>query len=217
MEMSNWKEVFKSILREIFFYNKCSYCSKELDRKGFICRNCLNRLVEISYLKNIGDFYYIFYYDEEIREIIADYKLRNRKNLAKDLALLIRKAIEKLLQEEKIDMIIPVPINKKRLKERGFNQVELILDILKIKYYRIDRIRDTKHMYKMENYSERRKNVKDAFQAKLNLANKNILLFDDIVTSGATIESIKKEIEKNDENVNIKVFSIAISRRFIAK
>ena len=69
----------------------------------------------------------------------------------------------------------------------------------------------------MENYESRKKNVENVFYSELNLENKNILLVDDIVTSGATINSIIEEIKKTNKNVNIKVFSIAISRKFIAK
>lgn len=217
MEISNLREVCRDIIRELFFDNRCSYCSNTLDRKGFLCEHCLKKLSEEAYLKNIDNFYYIFYYDTEIREIIADYKLRNRKALGKDLAFLIRKSLEKLIKDENIDIVIPVPINEKRLKERGFNQVEYILELLKIRYYKIERIKNTKHMYSMEDYAKRKKNVENVFSIDLNLSNKKILLVDDIVTSGATVKSIIKEIEKSNENTNIKIFSIAISRKFIAK
>ena len=62
---------------------------------------------------------------------------------------------------------------------------------------------------------KREKNVEKAFKNSLNLENKNVLIVDDIVTSGATINSISEELRKNNENINIKVFSIAIARHFI--
>lgn len=217
MEMSNLRELYRKVLREVFFDDSCSSCLGSLNREGFICEKCLSKLLKEAYLKNTGKFFYVYYYDEFIRELIADYKLRNRKALGKDFAFLINKALRKVIEQEDIDVIIPIPINKKRLKERGFNQVEYILDILKIKYCKIERIKDTKHMYSMENYDERRKNVENAFYNKFDLSNKKILLVDDIVTSGATINSLVKEIERTNKNVDIKVFSIAISRKFIAK
>ena len=59
------------------------------------------------------------------------------------------------------------------------------------------------------------KNVESAFKNNLNLEDKNVLIVDDIVTSGATIYSISEELRKDNENINIKVFSIAIARHFI--
>lgn len=215
MQTSNMREIFRKVLRELFFDNTCTLCYKTLDREAFLCKKCLKELKSEAYLKNSGNFFYIFYYNEKIRQLIADYKLRNRKDLARDIAYLIGKALKDLIKEEKIDIIIPVPINKERLKERGFNQVEYILDLLKIKYMSIERTKNTKHMYSMEDYEKRRKNVEKAFLSKLDLSNKRVLLIDDIVTSGATVKAIIKEIEKANKNVEIKIFSIAIARKFV--
>ena len=213
--MLKWKEIFRKNLREIIFDNSCSYCHSKIDREGYICSNCLERLRRESFLKNKDEFYYVFIYDKAIRQVISDYKLRNRKNLAKDLAFLIKKPIYQLLEKEKIDIIIPVPISEDRKIERGFNQIEYLLELLEIKYKKIERIKNTKRMYSLDNYEKRNKNVEGAFKNNLDLNNKNILLVDDIVTSGATIRSISEELKNNSEDVNIKVFSIAISKHFI--
>ena len=119
------------------------------------------------------------------------------------------------LQGEKIDIIIPVPISEERKLERGFNQMENLLECLGIKYKKIERIKNTKHMYALKDNEKREKNVEKAFKNSLNLENKNVLIVDDIVTSGATINSISEELRKDNENINIKVFSIAIARHFI--
>ena len=84
-----------------------------------------------------------------------------------------------------------------------------------IKYKKIERIKNTKHMYALKDNEKREKNVEKAFKNSLNLENKNVLIVDDIVTSGATINSISEELRKDNENINIKVFSIAIARHFI--
>ena len=70
-------------------------------------------------------------------------------------------------------------------------------------------------MYTLKDNKKREKNVQSVFKNSLNLENKNVLIVDDIVTSGATINSISEELRKNNENINIKVFSIAIARHFI--
>ena len=213
--MLRLKEVIRESLRFLLFDNSCSYCHKKLDREGYICSKCLEKLKREAFLKNKDNFYYVFIYEKEIRQIISDYKLRNRKDLVKDIAFLIRKPIFQLIEKEKTDIIIPVPISEERELERGFNQIEYLLECLDIKYKKIERIRDTKHMYNLKDNEKRERNVEKAFKNSLNLENKNILIVDDIVTSGATINSISEELRKDNENIDIKVFSIAIARHFI--
>ena len=213
--MLKLKEVIRKSLRFLLFDDTCSYCHKKLDREGYICSKCLEKLKREAFLKNKDNFYYIFIYEKEIRQIISDYKLRNRKDLAKDIAFLINKPILQLIEKEKIDIIIPVPISEEREIERGFNQIETLLEYLDIKYKKIERIKNTKHMYSLKDKEKREKNVEKAFKNSLNLENKNVLIVDDIVTSGATIYSMSEELRKDNENINIKVFSIAMARHFI--
>ena len=213
--MLRLKEAIRESLRFLLFDDTCSYCHSKLDREGYICSKCLEKLKKEAFLKNKDDFYYVYIYEKAIRQIISDYKLRNRKNLARDLAFLIKKPIFQLIEREKIDTIIPVPISEEREIERGFNQIEYLLECLDIKYKKIERTRNTKHMYNLKDNEKREKNVERAFKNNLNLENKNVLIVDDIVTSGATIRSICEELRKDNENINIKVFSIAIARHFI--
>ncbi|WP_335969548.1 ComF family protein [Fusobacterium polymorphum] len=213
--MLKLREVIRESLRFLLFDNTCSYCHKRLDREGYICSKCLEKLKKEAFLKNKENFYYVYIYEEAIRQIISDYKLRNRKDLARDIAFLIKKPIFQLIEREKIDIIIPVPISEERKLERGFNQMENLLECLGIKYKKIERIKNTKHMYVLKDNKKREKNVEKAFKNSLNLEDKNVLIVDDIVTSGATINSISEELRKDSENINIKVFSIAIARHFI--
>ena len=213
--MLKLKEVIRESFRFLLFDNSCSYCHKKLDREGYICSKCLEKLKREAFLKNKGNFYYVYIYEKAIRQIISDYKLRNRKDLAKDIAYLIKKPIFQLIEREKIDTIIPVPISQEREIERGFNQIENLLECLDIRYKKIERIKNTKHMYGIKDNEKRERNVEKAFKNHLSLENKNVLIVDDIVTSGATIHSISEELRKDNENINIKVFSIAIARHFI--
>ena len=213
--MLRLKEAIRESLRFLLFDDTCSYCHSKLDREGYICSKCLEKLKKEAFLKNKDDFYYVYIYEKAIRQIISDYKLRNRKDLVRDLAFLIKKPIFQLIEREKIDIIIPVPISEEREIERGFNQIEYLLECLDIKYKKIERTKNTKHMYALKDNKKREKNVEKAFKNNLNLENKNVLIVDDIVTSGATINSICEELRKDNKNINIKIFSIAIARHFI--
>lgn len=128
---------------------------------------------------------------------------------------MLKKPLKYLLEDKKIDVVIPVPISKKRREERGFNQVEEILERLKIKYQRIERVKDTKHMYLLSSKESRESNIENAFgKVELNIDGKNILLVDDIVTTGSTIREIIKELKKMGKPKEIYVFSIAMAKSF---
>ena len=110
-----------------------------------------------------------------------------------------------MIEELDIDKIIPVPVSKKRFLERGFNQVE----------DKIYRIRDTEHMYKYQEYEKRKHNIAGVFDVSgLDLNGKNIMIVDDIVTTGSTTKEICKEINKKYRPKDIYIFSIAMSKGF---
>lgn len=201
--------------KDLLFSRKCPICNKETNGTYYICDNCYSSLRKKGTIKNIKNYYYLYFYDKDIKRVIADYKLNNRKNLALELKTLIDKKLKLLIEELDIDKIIPVPVSKKRLLERGFNQVEEILDRCHIKYDKTYRIRDTEHMYKYQEYEKRKHNIAGVFDVSgLDLNGKNIMIVDDIVTTGSTTKEICKEINKKYRPKEIYIFSIAMSKGF---
>lgn len=93
-----------------------------------------------------------------------------------------------------IDMIIPVPLGKRRRKERGYNQVAMIAKplalALEIKYASkgLVRRKETRSQVGLTK-SERRENVHSAFQAGVDVTDKIILVMDDVSTTGSTLSS----------------------------
>jgi ComF family protein len=113
------------------------------------------------------------------------------------------------------DIIIPVPISKKRLKERGYNQSELIAkQIAKNVQIKIE----TKCLYKKKNITaqsslnkeQREENIKNVYIIKNQdrIFNKNVLLFDDIYTTGSTANECCKILKEANPN-KIGVMTIA--------
>lgn len=201
-------------IKEIFFSNSCSVCNK-ISEKTYICDECYKILRKKMTLKNIGNYYFVCYYDEDIRKVIADFKLKNRRKIGKEIASLIDRHIKELISDKKIDCIIPVPISLERRKERGFNQVEEILDNCKLDYLKIERDKNTKHMYEILDNRGRKENIYNAFsKKKLNIDGKNILIVDDIVTTGHTIKELIKSLRINNNPKEIYVFSVAVSKIF---
>ena len=205
-------------IKDFIFSRHCSICRKIVNDTGkYICKDCFQLLRKKAQLKNVDNYFFLFYYEKDIKDVIADYKLKNRKNLVVELASLVKRPLLTLVKEKNIHISIPVPISKKRLQERGFNQVELLLDTVGVPYNKIEKVRDTKHMYDLLDEKSREDNIRDAFATNINFNNKNILLIDDIVTTGKTIQEIINEIHKTAAPKNIFVFSIALSKVFKKK
>lgn len=180
-------------------------------REEYLCENCLKELKENSKLKNIGDIYYLYKYQFKIRNLLRDFKLKNRRKIGKILSELITSKIEYLYKIKNIDFIIPVPVSETRKAERGFNQVEELLEIGNIPYLKIKRVKNTKHMYLFKDKELREKNLSGAFEIDKDLNGKNLLIVDDIFTTGATVEEISREIRKRYSVKKITVFTIALS------
>lgn len=110
-------------------------------------------------------------------------------------------------------MIIPVPLYKTRKRERGYNQSEVIGDAISkyinvpVKTEHLLRIRSTSTQTRMSR-EEREENVKQAFSCPLNLANKKILLIDDVITTGSTTDACVKLLKQAGAN-EVDIFVIA--------
>ncbi|WP_281699231.1 ComF family protein [Cetobacterium somerae] len=167
----------------------------------------------MSDLKQRENLYYLYYYTD-VKKIIFDLKFKNRKGVANSLSRYVKESIEQIRIKEEIDVVISVPVNKKRFLERGYNQVDEILKSADIKFENIERIKNTKHMYEIKEHEKRKENVKKAFKVTRDYFQKNILIVDDIVTTGATIKEIEKEFLENQKAKSVVFFTIAVVRDY---
>ena len=203
------KIVPEALLDIIYPYdNKCIICGAE----GFlgICSKCRSDIKRVHQQEEIMAY---GYYGGVLKKLILNLKYHKSFIAGKVLAdLLCQIIIEKKLS---IDCICYVPISKDSLKKRGFNQcsvlaknISSILDIPVIDC--LVKVKETKEQ-KLLGKEERMKNILDAFEIKNKekLFKKNILLIDDVYTTGATINECKKNIEKC--NIN-KIYLLTIAK-----
>ncbi len=195
---------------------KCKICSNPLpkadesDRQNLICTPCIIKKPAFSQTLTI------FYYNQPLKKIIANFKYHDQSYLAKNLGfLLYQKAKDHL---DKIDIITITPLHKNRLRQRKFNQSILLAkwlikhakkDLTKANYQKLIKkfipdllikIKDTKSQVHLSR-KDRKQNLSRAFLLKQKYSDvikaKKILLIDDIVTTGTTLQKCAFELKKN--------------------
>lgn len=164
--------------------------------------NRIQNLKDKTYEKIYFDeFLYCFEYKSLVRNLILKYKFSDCGYLSNLFVnvILNNKKINEILKS--YDIMIPVPVSKLKKKIRGYNQTELITKHFK-NYIEIDsknlvKIRNTKTQSTLS-ANERIQNVKNAFELKdvSSIKNKDIILFDDIITTGLTINEISKILKE---------------------
>ena len=208
----------------LLFPNICGFCN-QID-KNSLCKNCEKALLKYE-LKTIMDFrhdktkYFDFCfcalkYEDIIRKKIISFKFEEKSYLYKTFAKIIINN-KKIYRFIKIyDIIIPVPMYKTKLSVRGYNQSALVArkiaketkttfenDILV-------KIKDTKTQSTLTK-KDRIDNLNDAFKVKNEdkIKGKNIILFDDIYTTGSTVNECSKVLKEAGAK---KIFVITIAK-----
>lgn len=146
-----------------------------------------------------GELLYIFPYKSIVRNLILQYKFNNKAYISNLFATIILKDEICYQKINSYDIIIPVPMFEKKKKQRGYNQTELIaekvvkkLDI-KLEINNLIKIKNTKVQSTLT-ADERKENIKNAFfvNNKDKIKNKRVIIFDDIFTTGETVNEISR-------------------------
>ncbi len=156
-----------------------------------ICGQCL--LQPPPYQRLIATWYY----HSPIREIIAALKFKHNFCYATALAQHLLTSINNNYLHDLPDRIIPVPLHRHRLRQRGFNQAQIIAKKiakklqLPLDIHSCQRILATKAQANLPS-DKRNRNVLNAFQCKTHLHGETIAIVDDIVTTGSTVSELAR-------------------------
>ncbi|MCF7834083.1 MAG: hypothetical protein K9L98_00960 [Candidatus Pacebacteria bacterium] len=212
--------IFNTILNTILGA-KCFLCKKDSE---ILCQECIS-VLPFTDRESMDWIFPIYdYTDKNVQKCIQLLKYRHNKAIA----VLLAQSIFPRFLEEKIDLdiwhnfsnaiLIPIPISKRKRNLRGYNQTEIIaqtfLDLnkegIKLQKNILIKKRETIPQANIKNRQERLKNPKDSFEVldQEKVQSKNIILIDDVVTTGATLSEAKKILLKAGAK-NVFAFTLA--------
>lgn len=181
-------------------------------------RNNNYRNFNIKSIKNkyFENHIYLFKYEGVVREKIIDYKFNDKAYLNETFVKIMLKNEKICRFLESYDIIIPVPIHKKRKRVRGYNQSEIIARKIAQNVKKLEFVNDC--LIKKQNTIaqsslskwQRIENVKGVYilKNKQKISNKNIIIFDDIYTTGSTVNECAKVLKQANAN-KILVLTLA--------
>ncbi len=142
-----------------------------------------------------------FRFEGAIREAVHSLKYKNLRVMAAPLARLLAEHLDE--EPAPSDLLVPVPLHPKRLRERGYNQSQLLaqslsqLVALPVATDSLRRGKDTAPQARASSVDERRANVAHAFTCKPGLVGgKRVLVIDDVTTTGATLDACAVALKK---------------------
>ena len=180
---------------------RCFRCSKPLKREEQeYCKDCRKtRLFD----QGIG----IFPYGSVLQESLFKLKYGKRQEYGSFYGQIAAVYSREIIRNWGVEIIIPIPLHRKRMEKRGYTQAELIAEALgKTLCIPVDsrlmkRKVNTRPQKELD-YRERKQNMKNAFFLKGENRYRRILLVDDIYTTGSTIEAAAELLKRNGaENV----------------
>ena len=213
--------MLKGLLDYIYLDEEvCPLCMEEVRTASGPCYACMEKLDLVSF-SEISDYTglrltYPLFYNAYLRDIIKRYKFQDETHLYKILGNFIYEEALKRGVFDRVDTLVPVPLYKRSLRQRGYNQSLLLAQYvqektgLDLRTDLVTKIRPTKEQKHLEG-KKRLANLKGSMKVEDEIYGKKILLIDDIFTTGSTVKSIQNAMKKAP--LHMEVLVIASSQR----
>lgn len=207
---------------EFFYPKRCAFCNKIIESDRSLCKDCENKVPHKAMFKGIIKGYVCvapFVYDDVFRYGVLNLKFNNLKHNGDVLGEFLGKCVRENLPEIQFDYVTSVPLHKKALKERNYNQAEMIArkvaEITGAEYVELLCKPKANRAQHTLNRKERAENVKGVFKLCRNekFTGKNILLVDDVATTGCTFGECCKVLHKTKAEIYGCV--LCISKRLV--
>lgn len=190
----------------------CMRCGKPIaSEQEEYCTDCAKK--KASFERGFA----VFVYDDVMQQAVADFKYRNRKELADFFAEEMAKVYRRKLQRLNIEALIPVPVHVSRRRYRGYNQAEVLSEAL-TKLVGIPTRKDLLVREKQTtpqkelDAAERLKNLEQAVRLDVEAMKtlpKTVVLVDDIYTTGSTAEACSRVLLRGGVK-KVYIFSLCI-------
>ena len=190
----------------------CTRCALPLpetagDRQ--LCGRCISNLPAFDYC------YSLFRYEDDIIQLVHQLKFGEKISYARSLGeLLCRRLQAEIAQPGNLpDCLLPVPLHNRRLRQRGYNQSIEIARVISrklsipIEYNLVVRQRHTAAQSGL-NARQRRKNVRNAFRVSGEVKYRHMLIIDDVVTTGTTVNELARLLKQHKVS-RVGVLSLA--------
>lgn len=241
-------KIVKESLLHLLFPPRCPFCDRILFHSPFfppepVCGECLGRQEyvrepvcqkcgkpiedereEYCYDCSRKNFAYdqgkaLWVYKDGVRDSLYRFKYQNRREYAGYYARELVRSYSGWIRRREISAIVPIPLSRRRQRQRGFNQAELVARRIgrelgiPVYSHLLLRIRDTRAQKEL-NDEERKNNLKRAFKTSVNKVQlDHILLIDDIYTTGSTMNEAAKMLKQAGAD-RIYCLSISIGRGY---
>jgi competence protein ComFC len=181
----------------------------------FVCGDCRKTPFQFDQARSLG------FYDTVLRTTIHHFKYRKQMGVLSEMDLMLEKYFHETPDFCQDFAVAPIPLHFNKMKERGFDQAFLIarqvakLLKLPLEGGLLRRVKATSPQATMTR-AERARNIKGAFEINRpeHVSGKNILLVDDVFTTGATVNEAAKILKKNGAG---KVFVFTLGRVVVGK
>ncbi len=166
----------------------CPLCSLPFagtSNSSHLCGRC------IAHSPSYAKVYAVGLYDQSLRRAIHQFKFNRKVGLDRSLGKLLDRAVDRYLD---IDLVVPVPLHRKRLQQRSYNQALLLarafarIRKLPVATDLLIKICETEAQQELS-AKERAKNLQGVFKLQKEVSESTILLIDDVLTTGATAEA----------------------------
>jgi len=211
--------MFKQLL-SVFLESRCPFCDRvaswqdNYNTSQTICQYCFDKLSSHQFKQQDrrswwGDLPVFAWgsYDGQLKRAIALMKYDNHPDIGIILGEMLAQAwLESNLIKSSKAIVIPIPLHREKLKNRGFNQAEKIARGFcqstgcSLDNRTLIRVKETQAMFNLSP-DERTKNLQGAFKLNKKLPKRPVLLLDDIYTMGTTIKESAKILRRNKVEV----------------